>query len=166
MSFWLYSYLYTFPLYTSIGSSPPQPAIQSLTASSLSLYPSFTLNCSSSGSAASEVSWSIDDRPLDTSGQPLYTTFQLLRDGTTSTYDNLLVISISNVDEYSGQYGCSVRNGFGSVAQEANFSGKCLAILASRALFNCRAMIAPLITQFLNIRIPSLSNTDTASGLS
>ena len=144
----LYSYLY----YTSIGSSPPQPAISSLTASSQGFYPYFTLNCSSSGSAATEVSWSVDNRPLDldTRDQPAYNTFQLLRDGTTSTYDNLLVTLLSDVDEYSGQYGCSVRNGFGSVSQEANFSGKCLAILVNRALFNCRAMIAPLITQYKN----------------
>ena len=64
----------------------------------------------------------MDNQPLDLSRQ-VYNAIQLLRDGSTSTYDNLLVVSISDVDEYSGQYGCSIRNSFGSVSEEATFIG-------------------------------------------
>ena len=108
---------------TLLGSSPPQPVVQMPTASSLGLYPHFTLNCSSSGSAATEVEWTLDNQPVDLSRQ-IYNSIQLLRDGSTSTYDNILVVSISDVNEYSGKYGCSVRNSFGIASEEATFVGK------------------------------------------
>ena len=81
------------------------------------------MNCSSSGSAASEVVWTVDSRPLNVSDEIGYDTVQILRDGSTSTYNNLLVVSLSNMEEYSGQYGCSVRNSFGSAMQENTFIG-------------------------------------------
>ena len=106
-----------------LGSSLPVPVVLSLAASSSGLYPQFTLNCSSSVSAASEVVWTMESRPLNLSNEVGYNSFQLLRDRTSSTYDNLLVVSLSSVDDYSGQYGCSVRNSFGSASQEATFVG-------------------------------------------
>ena len=107
-----------------LGSSPPQPVVQMLAATSLGLYPHFTLNCSStwSGSAATEVEWTVDNQTLNLSSQS-YNAFQLLRDGTTSTYDNLLVILISDVNEYSGQYCCSVKNSFDTASKETTFVG-------------------------------------------
>ena len=70
----------------------------------------------------------MESRPLNLSNEVGYNSFQLLRDRTSSTYDNLLVVSLSRVDDYSGQYGCSVRNSFGSTSREATFVGN-LAII-------------------------------------
>ena len=98
------------------------PVVQSLAVSSLGLYPYFTLNCSSSSSAATEVVWTEDGQPINVDGQ-VYGTFQILREGTTSSYDNLLVVRISDVNEHSGQYSCTVRNSFGSAMQETSFRG-------------------------------------------
>ena len=84
-------------LYT-LGS-PPSPVVQSLTASSQGLYPYFALNCSSSGSASTEVEWTLDSQPVDVDGQ-IYVTFQMLRDGTTSSYDNLLVVLSGDVNDF------------------------------------------------------------------
>lgn len=66
--------------------------------------------------------WTEDSQPISVDGQ-VYGTLQLLREGTTSTYDNLLVVFISDVNEYSGQYGCFINNSFGSANQEATFLG-------------------------------------------
>ena len=111
-----------------IIGSPPLPAVQSLAASSLGLYPYFTLNCSSSSSAATEVMWTEDGQLINVDGQ-IYDTFQILREGTTSSYDNLLVVRISDVNEHSGQYGCTVRNSFGSAMQETTFLGNIFFVL-------------------------------------
>ena len=108
--------------------SPPPPVVQSLAASTQGLYPHFTLNCSSSNSAATEILWTEGNQPLNSSEQP-YTMVQLVRSGTTSTYDNLLQIS-TNVNELSGQYGCSIRNSFGSAtAVNATFLGMLICIV-------------------------------------
>ena len=102
--------------------SPPSPVVQSLTASSLGLYPYFTLNCSSSGSAATEVMWTLDNQPINADSQ-FHVTFQMLRDGTTSSYDNLLSVLSGSVNDYSGQYGCTVRNRFNSATHQVNLLG-------------------------------------------
>ena len=114
--------IYDFILWGIIGSPPPPIIVQSLAASSLGIYPYFTLNCSSSGSAATEVAWTLDGQRVDADGQ-IYAAFQILRDGTTSSYDNLLVVLIGNVNDLSGQYGCTVTNQFSSASQEVNFQG-------------------------------------------
>ena len=111
------------PTLNGIGSaSSPQPVIQSLSASSLGLYSHFTLNCSSGASAATEVTWTKDSQPL-TIDNRVYSTFQILMEGTRSSYDNLLVVAISDVNEHSGQYDCTIRNSFGSDTQSATFLG-------------------------------------------
>ena len=84
--------------------------------------------------------------------EQLYTMVQLVRSGTTSTYDNLLQISTNNVNELSGQYGCSIRNSFGSAtAVDATFLGMLhvtvlhIATVLTRAqtlLFNSAGSIA------------------------
>ena len=66
--------------------------------------------------------WTEDNLTINVDGQ-VYDTFQILREGTTSSYDNLLVVWISDVNEHSGQYGCTVRNSFGSAMQETTFLG-------------------------------------------
>ena len=112
--------IWTIHIYTS--GSPPSPVIQSLTASSQGIYPYFTLNCSSSGSAATKVSWTLDGQPVNTDDQ-IYAVYQILRDGTTSSYDNLLVVLQKNVNDFSGQYSCTIINLFDSDTQENNFHG-------------------------------------------
>ena len=96
--------------------------VQSLSASSQGLYLHFTLNCSSSVSAATEVTWTKDSQPLNIDNL-LYRTIQILRDGTNSSYDNLLLVTTTDVNEHSGQYGCTVRNGFGNGTRSATFLG-------------------------------------------
>ena len=98
------------------------PVIESLAASSLGIYPYFTLNCSSSGSAATEVAWTLDGQHVNADGHTR-NVVQILRDGTTSSYDNLLVVLQGNVNDFSGQYGCTVTNQFSSDTQETNFRG-------------------------------------------
>ena len=66
--------------------------------------------------------WTLDSQPVNVDGQT-YTAFQILRDGTTSSYDNLLVIVSGSVNDLSGQYGCTVTNQFSSDTQQVNFRG-------------------------------------------
>lgn len=108
---------------TNADDPSPQPVIQSLTASTQGLYPFFTLNCSSSNSAPTQVAWQRDGQIL-TPNTLNYSTTQILKDGRSSSYDNLLVIYTSNVNENSGQYGCTIENAIGSVTREVNIIGK------------------------------------------
>lgn len=103
--------------------SPPQPVIHSLMASSQGLYPFFTLNCSSSDSAPTEVTWQ-EDGQIITADILNHSTVQILRNGRSSSYDNLLVIYNSDVNENSGRYSCAIDNAFGSVTQEETLLGK------------------------------------------
>ena len=48
----------------------------------------------------------------------------ILREGITSTYDNLLIFYANNVNEYSGEYGCTVRNALGSSSEVTTIRGK------------------------------------------
>ena len=95
----------------------------SLAASYTGLYLHFSLNCTTSGSAASEVIWT-DGGVLLIPDRPLYETVQILREGITSTYDNLLIFYANNVNEYSGEYGCTVRNALGSSSEVTTIRGK------------------------------------------
>ena len=71
---------------------------------------------------ATNVTWTLDNQPVDVDGQT-HTSFQILRDGPTSSYDNLLVVLTGNVNDLSGVYGCTVINQFGSDLQQVNFRG-------------------------------------------
>ena len=100
----------------------PIPLIASLAPSSHHLSSHFTLNCSSIYSAATEVSWSRAGTTIsaDSAG---YQTVQLLRNGTTSTYDNLLLFTTPNPNELVGEYSCLVRNSFGQQQMEISLQG-------------------------------------------
>lgn len=98
------------------------PSVVSLTASSVGLYRYFTLNCTTSGSAASQVTWEMDGIPLVDDGL-IYDFIQILREGTTSTYDNLLINYVSSVNAYSGNYACAVKNNFGNSSRQTTFYG-------------------------------------------
>jgi hypothetical protein len=82
----------------------------------------FTLNCTSSGSPATTVSWR-KDGVLLTEGNTYHMT-QLLHSGTSSTYFNLLEV---NAGPYAvvGNYSCEVSNRLGSVTRNAVFGGNC-----------------------------------------
>ena len=106
----------------SCTGSPPVPVVQPLAASTMNIYPFFTINCSSSASAATEVVWTKDSQLLNIDSR-MYGTVQILREGTTSSYDNLLIVYGSDMNEHSGEYGCTVTNSFGSTTKTAAFHG-------------------------------------------
>ena len=75
----------------------------------------FTLNCSSTGSPATTVTWTMDGETL--SNNNTYQMMQLLRDATTATYDNLLTVNVQ--PQYSvGTYTCSVDNSISEPTQQ------------------------------------------------
>ena len=67
----------------------------------------FTLNCTSTDSPATTVIWTKDGEQL-----PDYLMYQLVRDGVTATYDNLVDID-ADVDELVGTYSCGILNSAG-----------------------------------------------------
>ena len=86
----------------------PAIGILSLEASSSSLYPAFTVNCTSTGSVATTVNWFKSGQLL--SPGILYEMVQILRDGVTSTYDNLLLVHTLTINELTGEYRCELSN--------------------------------------------------------
>lgn len=93
------------PNYHSIPSGPP-------TVTSLSVVKSenitvFTLNCTSINSPATTVIWTKDREVVSDEES-----YQILRDGLTATFDNILVVN-STPDELMGTYSCSVLNSAG-----------------------------------------------------
>ena len=66
------------------------------------------MNCTSTGSVATTVKWFKSGQLL----LPgiLYEMVQILRDGVTSTYDNLLVVHTPIISERTGEYHCEVSN--------------------------------------------------------
>ena len=75
----------------------------------------FTLNCSSTGSPATAVTWTMDGETL--SNNITYQMIQMLRDATTATYDNLLTVNVQPQDGI-GTYTCSVENSISEPAQQ------------------------------------------------
>ena len=73
----------------------------------------FCLSCVSTGSIASVVHWMKNGELLNGNNlYDVYSTVQKLKDGTTSTYDNMLLID-SAVDVILGEYLCIVSNTIG-----------------------------------------------------
>ena len=92
------------------------PTVTSFGVSNTSL---FTLNCTSTGSPPTTVSWTKDGAVLQD-----YTTYQTLRDGETSTYDTFLTID-TTLNELIGRYTCNVRNSAGqSNVESVSIQGK------------------------------------------
>ena len=86
----------------------PAVSILSLEASFSALYPAFIVNCTSTGSVATTVNWFKSGQLL--SSGILYEVVQILRDGVTSTYDNLLLVYSPVINELTGEYRCEVSN--------------------------------------------------------
>ena len=80
----------------------------------------FTLNCTSSGSPATTVTWIKDGVVLAESST--YHMSQVLYSGPTATYYNLLEV---NAGPYfvTGDYSCEVANVLGSDRRNASFTG-------------------------------------------
>lgn len=68
----------------------------------------FTLNCTSIGSPATTVIWTKNGIILSDT-----TTYQILRDGSTATYDTLLNIEADDPDDLVGTYACNALNSAG-----------------------------------------------------
>ena len=81
------------------------------------------LNCTSTGSPALTVVWTKDGSTLP--NDLAYTTTQILRGGTTSTYDNLLEIG-GYYSTIAGVYSCIIHDSLGrnSVPASLQVNGK------------------------------------------
>ena len=85
--------------------NPGRPSVSLVSYS----HTSQTLNCTSSGGPATNVTWRKDNViiPLTNS---TYQQSQRVADEVTSTYHNLLSITSSNIDDYGGSFSCTVGN--------------------------------------------------------
>ena len=77
-----------------------------------------TLNCTSTRSPAMTVVWRKDGASLANSSS--YMTTQILRDGVSATYDNILDINAAPSDVI-GVYSCTVQDSLGRNSQTAIF---------------------------------------------
>ena len=85
--------------------------------------PNFTLNCTSVGSPATTVTWSRDGTVLARGEQ--YEMIQMLQDGTTATYENILVVT-GIPSTLLGVYSCSIWNDIGTATRNITISGEFL----------------------------------------
>ena len=83
--------------------------------------PNFSLNCTSTGSPATIVTWRRDGMVLSSGGQ--YEMTQMLLNGATATYVNILVVS-GTPSSLLGVYSCDIWNGIGTVTVNITISGK------------------------------------------
>lgn len=81
------------------------------------------LNCTSTGSPAFTVVWTKDGRALP--NDLIFATNQILRSGTSATYDNLIEIS-GYYSELVGVYSCIIHDSLGrnSVPASIQVNGK------------------------------------------
>jgi hypothetical protein len=77
---------------------------------------SLALNCTSTGSPAANVIWRKDGASLF--NNTTYEATEVLRDGITATYDNLLYVS-GSPSELVGRYSCIVHDSFGRNSETA-----------------------------------------------
>ena len=82
-----------------------------------------TLNCTSTGSPAQSVIWRKDGTGLTNDSS--YMTTQILRNGVSATYDNLLAVSAAP-SELVGVYSCTVQDSLGrnSLTSTIQVNGK------------------------------------------
>ena len=88
-----------------------------------SIFLGLSLTCTSTGSAATAVSWRKDgELLLVVGGGGEFGFTQVLVDGATSTYEN--VLEVVDLDTSNGEYSCGVANDFGSVRQNVTHNGE------------------------------------------
>ena len=83
--------------------------------------PNFSLNCTSTGSPATTVTWRRDGMVLSRGGQ--YEMTQILLNGATATYVNILVVS-GTPSSLRGVYSCDIWNGIGTATMNITINGK------------------------------------------
>ena len=83
--------------------------------------PNFTLNCNSMGSPATTVTWSRDGTVLARGEQ--YEMTQILQDGTTATYENILIVN-GTPSTLLGIYSCNIRNDIGTATRNITIRGE------------------------------------------
>lgn len=102
-----------------ISTCSGTPSVTSLGLTNSDNTSTFVLNCTSVGSPATTVIWTKDSEILSD-----FSVHQILRDGSTSTYDTFLTAD-SSPDELVGTYTCSVLNSAGqSNGQSTTIQGK------------------------------------------
>ena len=99
-------------------SSPAAPTISDLEFDAASR----TLTCTSTGSPATTVTWTMDGDALTVDGTT-YSMTQNVTDRSASTYENVLTIG-SEVMNIVGNYTCTVSNALGSDSRTEITSGK------------------------------------------
>lgn len=67
----------------------------------------FTLNCTSTGSPPTNLTWTKDGQVIASDDN--YEVIQVLRDGVSTTYDNILKVH-SQLSEIIGTYTCIIEN--------------------------------------------------------
>ena len=96
------------------------------------------LNCTSTGSPALTVVWTKDGRALPSDLS--YTTNQVLRDGTSATYDNFLLVS-GYYSELVGIYNCIVHDSLGRnsvpASLQVNGNGNQFTVKPANDLLSC-----------------------------
>ena len=110
--------LWTFSYGTDTCNSNVNPGRPSVSLVSYS-HTSQTLNCTSIGGPATNVTWRKDNViiPLTSS---THQQNQRVADEFTSTYHNLLSINSSNIEDHCGAFSCTVRNNRGSFSTQNN----------------------------------------------
>ena len=78
-------------------------------------HTSQTLNCTSSGGPATNVTWRKDNVTIPLTSS-IYQQSQRVADEVTSTYHNLLSITSSNIEDHIGSFSCTVENNRGNSA--------------------------------------------------
>lgn len=82
----------------------------------------FTLNCTSTGSPPTNVTWIKDDEVI--TDDDSYEVIQTLRDGVTTTYDNILKVHLS-LSDIIGTYTCMIDNSVSTpIEQTIRIGGK------------------------------------------
>ena len=76
----------------------------------------FALNCSSSGSPPTNVTWIKDGETI--AMNETFTSTQYLRDGVTATYDSVLMIPLQP-SQVIGAYMCIIDNSLSTPAQQS-----------------------------------------------
>ncbi len=94
----------------------------------------FTLECTSTGSPATEVTWMKDGIALSSSSS-VYQVNQVLVDRRAATYKSILTVQTGPYG-ITGNYQCNVSNLIGSASENITVQGGCYKLAASWVWYN------------------------------